>query len=175
MICVTGNDYPLAYVSSAEAFFPYIAYLRETRVDNGSHTRTLMALTSLFPHGVLTPLSESRLLPDITVFLSSTCSTCVTVDPSCLTTYRVSVVSCGRLTIPYQLDVSWFIARYRAVCLTLRFQSCPLHNRWAAGPPLPDGDSLEFLRPTRKCVTPNRRRFRFSFSFAGTHSRNGRS
>ena len=72
VISVTGNDYPLAFVASPEAFFPYIAFLEERGfikdVRRDSDGTRLNVTASGFD-----AVTDSELLPELAVFLSSTC------------------------------------------------------------------------------------------------------
>lgn len=71
-IRLTDNDYPLAYVSSPDQFRPYINFLAENQLITKHSSEAFGTDVSVTAHG-FDAASEARLLPELTVFLSSTC------------------------------------------------------------------------------------------------------
>lgn len=140
VISVTGNDYPLAYVASPEAFFPYIAFLeKRDLINNVSHDSdgTHLAVTA----SGFDAVSESELLPELTVFLSSTCYDLR--DCRFELCHHLQGLGCLLRVSddPLQFDVSPTNDSIQSCLLNVARSDvvlCIIDQRY--GPPLPDGE-----------------------------------
>jgi hypothetical protein len=71
-LCLTVDDYPLAYARTAEERIPFIEYLQERgllRINRNTNSGNYVVVTA----DGIEAFSDSQLLPAVRVFLSSTC------------------------------------------------------------------------------------------------------
>lgn len=134
---ITENDYPLAYVSSAEELNPYVEFLVENRlITRHLHHRGLVSVTA---HG-FEVASEAQLLPELTVFLSSTCYDLR--DCRCELAVHLDSLGCNVLQSddPLRFNVSHNNDSIESCLLNVANSNlvlCLIDQRY--GPPLPKG------------------------------------
>ena len=138
-IQIMPTDYPLAYVRSPNELEPYIKFLEESQLIIRDMNAVQFSQVSVTAHG-FDVASEARLLPELTVFLSSTCYDLR--DCRCELAVHLDSLGCNvrQSDDPLRIDVSHNSDSIESCLLNVANSNlvlCIIDQRY--GPPLPHG------------------------------------